>query len=399
MHLVSFCKAVNIPFVVYAFTTHSENVIPRRGVMDTDGMHLVELINSDLKKKDYEEAMYNLSLRVFSDGLIEHDEYQIYTMWFNEFLDELKLGGIIYVNANPNTCFDRVKIRNREGENIPLEYLQKCHDYHESWLSSIENKLTIEANVDTSLSENKNKRTDWVETIDEWISNELYKNESQLKENNSNNYPILRFDGACRGNPSDVIGIGCLIYNDTSTLCQKSEHYFMPDKGTNNVAEYKALIDGLEMAKENSITKINIQGDSQLIINQMTGVYKVKAENLIPLYEKAKQLETYFDKINYSHIKREFNKAADKLANLALDNICSGCYPIYQPNQEGHMGINEKKRAGRLQISLSNINKLIEEHPHIVIEDEHCDPIKGCLRTLQSSIRTIGKKPVYGRRV
>ena len=63
------------------------------------------------------------------------------------------------------------------------------------------------------------------------------------------------------------------------------------------------------------------------------------------------------------------------------------------------MGINEKKRAGRLQISLSNINKLIEEHPHIVIEDEHCDPIKGCLRTLQSSIRTIGKKPVYGRRV
>ncbi len=114
----------------------------------------------------------------------------------------------------------------------------------------------------------------------------------------------------------------------------------MPDKGTSNVAEYKALINGLEMAKENSITKINIQGDSQLIINQMTGVYKVKAENLIPLYEKAKQLETYFDKINYSHIKREFNKAADKLANLALDNICSGCYPIYQPNQEGHMGIN-----------------------------------------------------------
>ena len=309
----------------------------------------LHLLKSIIKNNNYRVIICERSVQtdrnvfakmLYDDNMIEHDEYQIYTMWFNEFLDELKLGGIIYVNANPKTCFDRVKIRNREGENIPLEYLQKCHDYHESWLSSIENKLTIEANVDTSLSENKNKRTDWVETIDEWISNELYKNESQSKENNSNNYPILRFDGACRGNPSDVIGIGCLIYNDTSTLCQKSEHYFMPDKGTNNVAEYKALIDGLEMAKENSITKINIQGDSQLIINQMTDVYKVKAENLIPLYEKAKQLETYFDKINYSHIKREFNKAADKLANLALDNICSGCYPIYQPNQEGHMGIN-----------------------------------------------------------
>lgn len=309
----------------------------------------LHLLKNIIKKNNYRVIICERSVQtdknvfakmLYDDNMIEHDEYQIYTMWFNEFLDELKLGGIIYVNANPKICFDRVKIRNREGENIPLEYLQKCHDYHESWLSSIENKLTIEANIDTSLSENKNKRNDWVETIDEWISNELYKNESQLKENNSNNYPILRFDGACRGNPSDVIGIGCIIYNETSTLCQKSEHYLMPDKGTNNVAEYKALIGGLEMAKENSITKINIQGDSQLIINQMTGVYKVKAENLIPLYEKAKQLETYFDKINYSHIKREFNKAADKLANLALDKICSGCYPIYQPNQEGHMGIN-----------------------------------------------------------
>lgn len=69
-------------------------------------------------------------------------------------------------------------------------------------------------------------------------------------------------------------------------------------------------------------------------------------------------------------------------------------YPRSHMKVAPKVGNIEKKRAGRLQISLSNINKLIEEHPHIVIEDEHCDPIKGCLRTLQSSIRTIGKKPV-----
>ena len=76
----------------------------------------------------------------------------------------------------------------------------------------------------------------------------------------------------------------------------------MPNQGTSNVAEYKALIGGLEMALENSITKINVEGDSQLIIKQMTGDYNVKAENLIPLYKKAKELESQFDKINYNHI-------------------------------------------------------------------------------------------------
>jgi deoxycitidine kinase/deoxyguanosine kinase len=142
----------------------------------------LHLLKSIIKNNNYMVIICERSVQtdrnvfakmLYDDNMIEHDEYQIYTMWFNEFIDELKLGGIIYVNANPKTCFDRVKIRNREGESIPLEYLQKCHDYHESWLSSIENKLTIEANIDTSLSENKNKRTDWVETIDGWIFNEL----------------------------------------------------------------------------------------------------------------------------------------------------------------------------------------------------------------------------------
>jgi ElaB/YqjD/DUF883 family membrane-anchored ribosome-binding protein len=69
-------------------------------------------------------------------------------------------------------------------------------------------------------------------------------------------------------------------------------------------------------------------------------------------------------------------------------------YPNSHMKVAPKIGNIEKKRAGRLQISLANIDKLVKEHPHIVIDDEHCDPIKGCLRTLQSSIRTIGKKPV-----
>ena len=303
----------------------------------------LHLLKSIIKSNKYKVIICERSVQtdrnvfakmLYDDNMIEHDEYQIYTMWFNEFLDELKIEGIIYVNASPEVCFDRVKIRGRDGENIPLEYLQKCHDYHESWLQSIENKITIEANVDTSVVENQNKRIEWVNIIDKVILNKITNNET----NNETNYPTtLTFDGACRGNPSDLIGVGCIITNNDTVLCKKSDYYLMKNRGTNNVSEYMALIDGLQMAIEHNITNINIEGDSQLIINQMTGKYNVKAENLKPLYEEAKLLSENFNNINYKHIKREYNKQADKLANEALDNVCPGCYPRFQENQLAHM--------------------------------------------------------------
>ena len=73
LHMVSFCKAVNIPFSVYAFTTGYDTVRVRNNVMGSDDIKMCELINSDLNKKDYEEAMYQLSLRCLSAGLIETD--------------------------------------------------------------------------------------------------------------------------------------------------------------------------------------------------------------------------------------------------------------------------------------------------------------------------------------
>jgi ACT domain-containing protein len=94
MHMVTFCKAVNIPFKVYAFTTTSEYISIQNGAMDADELAMVELISSDLKKKDYEEAMYNLALRAFSKGLIDYGNdhhreyifnYKLYTSKYEEF--------------------------------------------------------------------------------------------------------------------------------------------------------------------------------------------------------------------------------------------------------------------------------------------------------------------------
>ena len=89
--------------------------------------------------------------------------------------------------------------------------------------------------------------------------------------------------------------------------------------GTNNDAEYLALIAGLELAIKLNIRCILVRGDSELIIKQVTGKYQVRATNLIPLHNTVKLLERQFDEIKYEHVKREFNKRADKLANTALD--------------------------------------------------------------------------------
>ena len=298
---------------------------------------------------------------LYDDGLIEHDEYQIYNKWFDEFLDDMRLGGIIYVKAEPEICAARVKIRAREGETIAIEYLQKCHQYHENWLEHSMDKLLIEANVDTSIKENASIRTDWVNTINEWIQNKFGSNSSISSSISSNsmceseteinayistspNLPILQFDGACRGNPSNILGLGCIIKNNTKTETIEERSYRFPKtNGTNNEAEYLSLIKGMKLALNYNIKSIRVEGDSNLILNQMSGKYQVKAENLIPLYNAAKILESEFNLISYHHIRREFNKEADKLANQALDkdvSKCPGCYPKFQENQLAHTGDN-----------------------------------------------------------
>ena len=269
---------------------------------------------------------------LYDDGLIEHDEYQIYLKWFEEFLDDIKLSGIIYVRADPNVCDTRVKIRSREGENIPLEYLTKCHNYHEKWLNdeSSYDKITIDANVDTTNGENKHIREKWIQEIDVWIlqklciddTDHIQKQKTLYYDDESGNTlhdsPILYFDGACRGNPSDRLGLGAVIKDNNGniiTFCSEVSE----NGGSNNDAEYLSLIAGLKLAIRSQIKTLNVKGDSALIINQVTGKFQVKAENLIPLHNTVKELEKNFYNIDYQHVKREFNKDADKLANQSLD--------------------------------------------------------------------------------
>jgi len=155
------------------------------------------------------------------------------------------------------------------------------------------------------------------ESSDFSITGDLIKGNEDIFRNEiekNDEYYSLFFDGSSKGNPG-IAGAGFVIYDKhTNELFHDS--FFVGEKKTNNFAEYTGLIRGLEEASRQNIRKINVCGDSLLVINQMNGVYKVNSLNLLPLYEIAKNLEKKFDSISYKHIYRKYNKRADELANI-----------------------------------------------------------------------------------
>jgi deoxycitidine kinase len=96
--------------------------------------------------------------------------------WFNTFADEFKVNKIIYVNANPDICYERVGKRNRDGEDkIPLEYLNKCHSYHNNMLDKslpecvCDSQLVLDGNID--ICENDHILNEWISSIEKFIYN------------------------------------------------------------------------------------------------------------------------------------------------------------------------------------------------------------------------------------
>jgi|TARA_B100000795_G_scaffold262659_1_gene240821 deoxycitidine kinase/deoxyguanosine kinase len=90
---------------------------------------------------------------LFNDNKIDCINYTIYNKWFDEFVKDVPLTGIIYVKTNPRVCQERIKIRGREGETIPLEYSVKCHNYHEEWFAKSSVDI-IELDGDVDFKEN-----------------------------------------------------------------------------------------------------------------------------------------------------------------------------------------------------------------------------------------------------
>ena len=122
-------------------------------------------------------------------------------------------------------------------------------------------------------------------------------------------------DGASKGNPGDA-GVGVVVISQDGSVLREIGDYI--GEATNNVAEYLALIRGLQEALDLGATEIEINTDSELLARQLAGAYKVKSPNLQPLHQEAIQLLRVFSHASISHVLREFNKRADELANEGI---------------------------------------------------------------------------------
>ncbi|MFP5246589.1 MAG: ribonuclease HI family protein [Thermoanaerobaculia bacterium] len=122
-------------------------------------------------------------------------------------------------------------------------------------------------------------------------------------------------DGAARGNPGPA-GYGVFMKTDGGEIIEICGYL---GKTTNNVAEYAGLLEALETAQAEGASEVEIVSDSELLVKQMLGVYRVKHPNLVPMYEKAKSMVRRFSRFSIRHTLRAGNKDADRLANLAVD--------------------------------------------------------------------------------
>jgi ribonuclease HI len=127
-------------------------------------------------------------------------------------------------------------------------------------------------------------------------------------------------DGGSRGNPGPA-GYGVRIEREDGTVVELKESLGL---ATNNVAEYNGLIAALTWAAAQGIAKLHYRADSELLVKQMRGEYRVKSPGLQPLFEQARSLARQIGDVTFEHVRREFNKDADRLANEAMDEAAAG---------------------------------------------------------------------------
>ena len=127
---------------------------------------------------------------------------------------------------------------------------------------------------------------------------------------------VVYIDGGSRGNPGDsAVGVFACDADDRPVAAFGRFLGTM----TNNEAEYNGLLAALEWAHQEDVQELHVKSDSQLMVRQMNGQYRVKSANLKPLFEEAKRRTRQFPRFVIEHVRRESNVEADRLANLAMD--------------------------------------------------------------------------------
>ena len=132
---------------------------------------------------------------------------------------------------------------------------------------------------------------------------------------------IVYADGAARGNPGPA-GIGVVVTDEGERTLEEIAEGIGP--ATNNVAEYRAVLAGLEAAAGRGARTVLVRSDSRLLVEQLSGRFRVKNPTLLRLHEEARGLMKRFEDVAFEHVPREMNRAADRLANRGVDDWLAG---------------------------------------------------------------------------
>ena len=258
---------------------------------------------------------------LYDDGIIEHDEYTIYNKWFHEFTDNLNLSHIIYVNADPEICFQRILKRNREGEIVDIDYLERLHIYHEKWLNKCEYPVhTILGNYDTSQKQYATKETEWTKECSDIINKLL----ETSKENKNSLLYTLYFAGYCDSikKSKNKGATSYIICNNNNEKITVSSKIIENENISNNLLEYYALIDALEYTISNNINNIIIKSNSLVVIKQLLGKYKIKNDMIRQLHGEAIVLLGKIDKYKLQHVIDTSNREAITVAKNTYNQSC-----------------------------------------------------------------------------
>ncbi len=153
----------------------------------------------------------------------------------------------------------------------------------------------------------------------------------------------MNIDGGSRGNPGPA-AYGVVIRDARGEIVAKLKKYI--GRFTNNVAEYYGLIAAMDYAQSHGVRAIRVESDSELLVKQMRGQYKVKSADLQPLFERAKKMSQGFESFRINHVYREQNREADALANEALDETEGK--PVPRPGAAAKPDSTEKNGSRRI---------------------------------------------------
>jgi len=131
----------------------------------------------------------------------------------------------------------------------------------------------------------------------------------------------VNVDGGARGNPGPA-GIGIVVRDGSGEVLEEVGEKI--GEATNNVAEYRALLRGIELAAAHGASDLELVGDSELVVRQVEGRYKVKNAGMKQLHEEVRRALREFDSWSIRHVRRESNADADRLVNAALDGVLDG---------------------------------------------------------------------------